>query len=218
MDLLLTSLSSFISVVLKGDIRSEILPFFFGANLIALQKPGGGVRPIAVGCTLRRLVAKVAGLAVKQDMIDLLSPFQLGFGLPGGAEAAIHAARIYMTRLTSTNNTTVVKLDFQNAFNSIRRVKMLSAVSDLCPVLYPFIHSSYSAPSHLFWGSRRLVSADGVQQGDPLGPLLFCLTIHPLIIQLKVNLSYSIWMMALSGVILSHYIPIFRLSLKVGLN
>ena len=62
---------------------------------------------------------------------------------------------------------------------------MLSAVSDLCPVLYPFIHSSYSAPSHLFWGSRRLVSAEGVQQGDPLGPLLFCLTIHPLIIQLK---------------------------------
>ena len=30
-----------------------------------------------------------------------------------------------------------------------------------------------------------LPSAEGIQQGDPLGPLLFCLTIHPLIKCLK---------------------------------
>ena len=28
-------------------------------------------------------------------------------------------------------------------------------------------------------------SSEGVQQGDPLGPLLFCLVIQPLILQLK---------------------------------
>ena len=31
---------------------------------------------------------------------------------------------------------------------------------------------------HLSWEDRSLLSVEGVQQGDPLGPLLFCLTLH----------------------------------------
>ena len=63
---------------------------------MALEKPGGGgggVRPIAVGCTLRRLVAKIAGQLVVDEMAELLSPRQLGYGVRGGAEAAVHACR-----------------------------------------------------------------------------------------------------------------------------
>ena len=58
---------------------------FLGASLIALNKNGVRVRPIAVGSTFRRLVAKVASWAIKSDMSALLSPFQLGFGVKGGA-------------------------------------------------------------------------------------------------------------------------------------
>ena len=36
-----------------------VRPFSFGAALVALEK-SGGVHPIAVGCTLRRIVAKIA--------------------------------------------------------------------------------------------------------------------------------------------------------------
>ena len=43
-----------------------------------------------------------------------------------------------------------------------------------------------------------LQSSEGVQQGDPLGPLLFCLVIQPLIEQLTSEFVVSIWMMALS--------------------
>ena len=71
-----------------------------------------------------------------------------------------------------------VKLDFRNAFNSIHRDKMLASVLSLCPSLYPFVYSSYSSPSSLFWGNEVILSAEGVQQGDPLGPLLFCITHH----------------------------------------
>ena len=39
------------------------------------------------------------------------------------------------------------------------------------------MHSAYSAPL-LFLGETPLQSSKGVQQGDPLGPLLFCLVIH----------------------------------------
>ena len=62
---------------------------FFGVNLTALTRKCGGIRPIAVGCTLRRLVAKVAANKVRDEMSFLLAPRQLGFGVKGGAEAAV---------------------------------------------------------------------------------------------------------------------------------
>ena len=34
-----------------------------------------------------------------------------------------------------------------------------------------------------------ILSEEGVQQGDPLGPLLFCLTLHPLPFQLQSELK-----------------------------
>ena len=53
------------------------------------------------------------------------------------------------------------------------------------PILLPFVHSAYSTASALFWGDKTLASAEDVRQGDPLGPLLFCLAIHQLITQLR---------------------------------
>jgi hypothetical protein len=48
------------------------------------------------------------------------------------------------------------------------------------PRVYPLTYSAYRHPSFLFFGEEIILSAEGVQQGDPLGPLLFCLGIHNL--------------------------------------
>ena len=77
---LISALSRFITVVLQGKVPMSIRPFFFGASLTALTKKEGGIRPIAVGCTLRRLAAKVAGFRVRDKMAALLAPRQLGYG------------------------------------------------------------------------------------------------------------------------------------------
>ena len=69
----------------------------------------------------------------------------------------------------------LLKLDFKNACNCLRRDRMLAAVRQKVPELFPLIHSAYSVPSSLFVGDTVIQSAEGVQQGDPLGPLLFCL-------------------------------------------
>ena len=79
----------------------------------------------------------------------------------------------------------LVKLDFRNAFNSVRRDCMLNAVREYAPTIYPLVHSAYAAPTVLHWGGKTISSAEGVQQGDPLGPLLFCLTLHKHCLQLR---------------------------------
>jgi len=80
--LLLRALTGFINFTLEGKVAPLARQFFFGASLCALTKAGGGVRPIAIGCTLHRLAAKCASSCVKQAMAALLAPHQLGYGTP----------------------------------------------------------------------------------------------------------------------------------------
>lgn len=122
-----------------------------------------------MGNSLRRLVAKAAARAVSQAAADMLKPKQLGFGIPQGCEAASHAARAYIANITGEK--ALIKLDFKNAFNLVRREAVLSAVHRLFPSLYPFVNSCYSKNLALPFGEHEIESQEGVQQGDPL--LLF---------------------------------------------
>ena len=61
---------------------------------------------------------------------------------------------------------------------------MLEAVQNFVPSLLPLVHSA----SLLFREDKTIQSAEDVQQGDPLGPLLFCLTIHQICSRLKSEL------------------------------
>jgi len=112
-------LQDFCNLTLAREIPSAVRPAFFGGVLYALVKPDGGIRPIAVGLILRRLVAKVANRWALEKCRSFLAPRQLGAGAKGGAEGMAHAAQIYL--LTITPNQALVKLNFTNAFNSLRR-------------------------------------------------------------------------------------------------
>jgi len=183
----LSALTGFVNTMLAGRCPTDLTPIFFGGRLLALNKKSGGVRPIAVGMTLRRLASKCASSYGVARMAHLLSPRQLGVGIAGGCEAAVHSARRYLQTLEPDH--IMVKLDFANAFNSLHRSKMLLAIRDYLPELYAFCFSSYSQPSHLYFGSYIISSQEGPQQGDPLGPLLFCCAISPLLNSLLSDLT-----------------------------
>lgn len=187
---LLSSLTSFVNLILDGGCPVSVNPILFGARLIAIEKKSGGLRPIAVGYTIRRLAAKCANIFAQQQLADYFRPYQLGVAVAGGCEAAVHATRRFIAKMGPDQ--AVVKLDFSNAFNSLRRDSMLFAVSDRLPQIYKFCWASYHSSSILQFGDKAVVSAEGVQQGDPLGPLLFCLTLHPLLTSLssKLKLGY----------------------------
>ena len=65
---------------------------------------------------------------------------------------------------------------------------MLTVVQDKITMLYAFLWQVYRHPSNLYFNTDIILSHNGVQQGDPLGPLLFSLTLHPIISKLKSNL------------------------------
>ena len=188
---LVNCLTEFSNVCLAGQVPQSICPIFFGASLCALNKKDGGLRPIAVGCTLRRLVAKTASRLVLDKMAAKMVPIQLGFGVKQGCEAAAHAARHFLRGLLPGQ--AILKLDFVNAFNAISREELLRTVLEELPELYAFISACYSSGSHLCFGDFLINSVEGVQQGDPLGPLLFCATSLKLAKSLKSILN--VWYM-----------------------
>ena len=132
--------------------------------VIAFEKKFSRVRPIAIGYIWRRLAAKCANSYAISELADLISPIQLGVGVPGSCEAAVHVARRYAEDMP--DDLVIVKLDFLNAFNSLHRDAMLKAVADCVPSIYKFCHLSYNQPSILKFKNHRIMSEEGHQQGD----------------------------------------------------
>jgi len=186
---LLASLTEFVNLVLRGEVPEFARPIFYGATLCALSKKDGGIRPIAVGSTLRRLATKVGAKPLASEIGDSLRPVQLGFSTRGGCEAAAHAARRYLQ--CNQHRRVVFKVDMANAFNSIRRDVFLAAARDKAQGIYRLLWQAYSEPSTLFYGNTNLVSATGIQQGDPFGPALFSLGIDSL--TRRVNTEFNVW-------------------------
>ena len=122
----------------------------------------GGARPIAVGQTWRRVVAKCIGGRVIHSVVGDLALLQLGCGVPLGCEAAAHASRRFLHHMPSDH--LLVKLDFKNAFNSLRRDCMISAVQQFTSNVLSFVHSAYASSFLLFCGDHTFLSAEGVQK------------------------------------------------------
>ena len=125
---LLAAVTDLINLLLAGKVPITVRSNLFGANLLAIAKKNKGIRPIAVGYVWRRLTAKVACSQVKEASATLLAPKQLGFGVAGGAEATVRAARRYLENMG--HGKLLIKTDFRNAFNTVRRDAILEAVAN----------------------------------------------------------------------------------------
>ena len=187
----LRALTNFVNVILEGKLPFELRPYFFGAKLIALKNPDEGLRPIAIGNTFRRLSAKCAGYHVFESRQARFGNRQVGVGTKRGAELASHVFRCLIESPQPKENV-ILKIDFENAFNSINRKFMLEKVSEIHAEVYKYSHSAYRQTSFLFYGDSVIKFCEGTQQEDPESPALFLNSIQDLIdsLESKINLWY----------------------------
>ena len=175
---------------MESKVPVGLRPFFFGAKLISLRKKDGGIRPIAVRNTLRRICSKcVSSFPTDQRRIDFHGT-QFGCGTSRGAEIAAHVFRNLIENKQNPENV-ILKIDFKNAFNSLKRDKILDTVFRKRCQIYKYTLSAYSESSHIFFGEKDIQSQEGCQQGDPEGPALFSDTIQDLVNQMVSQ--YNVW-------------------------
>ena len=155
---------------------------FTSANLTAV---GEKLRPIACGDTLRRLFTSIYCKQHRARFADLFeSVAQYGVAVSDGVERIVT-----MAQLVVEGGGGLLAIDGKNAFNAVSRTAVLAQVAEFAPDLYPLVAHMYgvdSKPSLLVGIDGRAAAAiiqslQGVQQGDPLGPLLFALALIPIL-------------------------------------
>lgn len=146
---------------------------------------GAKVRPIACNDTLRRIFARIFCWHHKQEIGKLLAPIgQFGCGTPSGTDVV--ATTVQMLHDAGG---IVISTDGSNAFNALSRSAMYRAVAKYFPSLYAYLlmlYGSDAQPSLVFSLddtelAALMQSRQGIQQGDALGPLLWCLSTLPIL-------------------------------------
>ena len=87
----LKAITKFVNFGSRGLFPAFISKALCCASLTAVSEKKGGVRHIAVGELLQRLIAKRLVSEAKSGAIELFDSLQLGVGISEGTEAIIHS-------------------------------------------------------------------------------------------------------------------------------
>eukprot|EP00731_Ephydatia_muelleri_P009897 Em0005g483a len=104
-------------------------------------------------------------------------------------EKIIHGLRKCIEDHWDDEDFVVLKVDMRNAFNLVSRQAILDECASLFPELLPWVLWCYGTHSALWHPMGRVSSESGVQQGDPLGPLLFALVLQNIISAVDVDVE-----------------------------
>jgi hypothetical protein len=74
----------------NGEMPTDIMPLFSSATVLASRKPTGGVRPLAIGMTLRRLISSVVLHRVTSTAREYLAPHQVAVGVKSRCDLVVH--------------------------------------------------------------------------------------------------------------------------------
>ncbi len=146
------------------------------------KKKGDGVRPVAVGDTLRKLFGK--RMMRSDDTIRALAslrPTQLGFNGKGACELAGTTLQACLDSLGPSEDWVCLSVDIVNAFNTIDRTAILNILRTRAPQLVPWAQKSLGQPTLLLCATapsaesrecnRATISAASFLQWESSKPL-----------------------------------------------
>ena len=196
------ALTSVYNLILQGKGGNPDI--WIRARIVALPKAQGGVRPIAVGEVITRLMNRALAADLGAVIGKKMAPLQWGVGVRGGAEVVSPRVQLahdaILTALDGrpedgaagagtaehqergqeeADPLTIWSTDIANAFNELRRRATSDALLDSVEgrSLVRLFHWSYGKKAALLHGDGTVAcySETGMRQGDPLGPLFFSL-------------------------------------------
>ncbi|CAB1119445.1 unnamed protein product [Ectocarpus sp. CCAP 1310/34] len=159
------------------------------SSLIAL---GEKCRPVCIGMTWRRLIAAGTVREWKPKLEEIFREAdQFGVAVAGGVEqVAMDAQLVHQT------GHWVVQTDCSNAFNTGKRTAIMAQAAKSVPDLVGYIARCYDEiPAKAIYtmdsGERRTIECkSGVQQGDGMGPPLFCFILVPIVLKLRAKYDH----------------------------
>ena len=164
-----------ITSILSGSHPSALL---LRVRSVLIPKASGGFRPLGIGDALYRLACRAALSQLGPGLGSVLSPLQLGIGIPGGCEIGGRIGQLIMASPQSSN-LIITSTDLRNGFNELGRSKQLDGLIRFAPELLRWFHWAYGRPTPLVMNGLVVgQSSTGCRQGDPLSSLCFCVGIH----------------------------------------
>jgi hypothetical protein len=133
------------------------------------------------------LISKCLLNAHFTEIVAFFATNQYGIANPRGTETIVHVINQILQDKPVWGS---LLADISNAFNSIHRQIIVNQLKLHFPSMLPWFIATYSKPNHL-WTSQdtaiartrvEITSDEGVQQGDPISPFLFCLATHHTVI------------------------------------
>ena len=178
---------------------------------------GAEIRPLGVGEFFRRNIASTLMHAnqksfrhhflgqASRSAEQTRQPYQFAVSVKAGTDMLIHSVRLLLSLKTDYS---VIKIDAVNAFNNVCRIAMLQQLRQHFPTLAGFFEEMYlghpptdKGPRILFNcgadGKVRVIwSREGTTQGDPAGPMLFAMALHPALQLIQEALGQEVYVLA----------------------
>lgn len=112
---------------------------------------------------------------VKEKVADFFQLPQFGVACPFGSEKVVHGPMKFIGKHWGNEDFFVNKVDMWNALNIVSRPFLPSECAIYFPKLFPWASWCYDIQPLLWNPVGHLSFKAGVQQGDPLGPMLSAL-------------------------------------------